>query len=344
MNYIPLIRANILTEFVKFLEENGAPVQRLLAAAKLPPLVLRDPEALFPLKQVFKFYEQSAQIEEYTSLGFLVGQKIQIKSLGAFGRLLYHSLTLHDAIQTAIYMIATYNSGDRIWLIEQDDQVWLCRKFIDEMDVGRQQADQCFVMIMIHLVQLAAGSVWKPTEIHLETAKLTELNQFAELFDINILFEQKETAIRFPRSFLSLPLQNLDEYHDAQRYDAQRYKDYETLLSSAPATTFPGSIRQIIALQLREGYPDIQLVAEIIGVSVRTLQRHLNETNLTYSRLIDQVRFDRSVRLLSDPNIKLADVAVELGYSNAANFTRAFRRWSNISPSSFRNLKMNSMK
>lgn len=78
----------------------------------------------------------------------------------------------------------------------------------------------------------------------------------------------------------------------------------------------------------------------MVGMSVRTLQRQLHEADLTYSHLIEQVRFDRSVRLLSDPTIKLADVAAELGYTNAANFTRAFRRWAGVSPGDFRNSKI----
>lgn len=334
MNLIPLIRASILTGFVTFLEEIGAPVQRLLAATKLPTSVLQTPEALLPLKQVCEFYEQSARTEGCESLGLLAEQKIQIEDLGAFGRLLCYSPTLHDAIQTAIHLIATFNSGDRIWLREQGNQLWLCHKFVDQIEVGRQYADQYSIMLMIDLILLASGCEWNPTEIHLETSKFQGLNQIAGLSNTKVRFEQKSTAISFPRSLLSLPLKSLSEYQDTQRY-----KDYQILLSSAPATTFPGSVRQIIASLLRESYPDVQLVAEMIGMSVRSLQRQLNEADLTYSHLIEQVRFDRSVRLLSDPTIKLADVAAELGYTDAANFSRAFRRWTGVSPSDFRNLR-----
>lgn len=332
MNPIPLVRASILTGFVTFLEEIGAPVQRLLATTKLSTSVLQTPEALLPLKQACEFYEQAARTEGCENLGLLAGQKMQIEGLGAFGRLLCHSPTLHDAIQIAIHMITTYSSGDRIWLKEQSDQVWLCHKFVDQINVGWQYADQYSIMIMIQLIQLAAGSAWKPMEIHLQTSK-QELNQIQVLSDSKILFEQESTAIRFPRSLLSLPLKNLDEYQ------SQSYKDYQTLLSSAPATTFPGSVRQIAASMLKESYPDVQLIAERVGISVRSLQRQLSGADLTYSRLIEQVRFDRSVQLLSDPTIKLADVAVELGYNDAANFSRAFRRWTGVSPSNFRNLR-----
>ncbi len=98
MNPIPLIRASILTGFIAFLEEIGAPIQRLLATTKLPTSVLQAPEALLPLKQVCEFYEQSAQVEGCENLGLLAGQKMQIEELGAFGRLLCHSPTLHDGM------------------------------------------------------------------------------------------------------------------------------------------------------------------------------------------------------------------------------------------------------
>ena len=76
--------------------------------------------------------------------------------------------------------------------------------------------------------------------------------------------------------------------------------------------------------------------AEAIGMSVRTLQRRLNESGFSYSRLIEQERLRTAVRLLADPKIKVTRVAIELGYTDLANFTHAFRRWMGVSPSQFR--------
>jgi AraC-like DNA-binding protein len=331
MNYVPLIRANIIAEFVQLLENHGAPVERILTATKLPILTFQDSELLFPLKQVFEFYERAARIEGCDYLGFLVGQQTQIEDLGAFGLLLHHSLTLHDAIQTAIHMIASYNSGDRIWLIEQGDQVWLCRKFVDELQLGRQYAEQHSIMIMIHLVQLAAGVNWQPTDIQLEARESKSLDEIEFLADITLHFEQDATAIVLPRSLLSLPICRSETCNLEQVRTA-----YQELHRSAPATTFPGSVRQVIASQLKENCPDIQLVADILGLSVRTLQRQLNEARLTYSQLVQQVRFDQAIQLVSDPSLKLNDISAELGYTDAANFTRAFRRWVGVTPSEFR--------
>lgn len=334
MSHIPLIRANVMHSAIAFMEEIEAPTERLLTEAKLPLSLLHEPEALLPLKHVFAFFEKTARAEGIGYFGLSVGQRTQISDLGALGRLLSHSPTLYDAIQTWTHMVSSYNSGEQIWLTEREEKVWLCQKFMDGLDVGRHHAVHYSMLIMIHLVQLAAGFQWKPTEIHLETNDSHGLEQVEWLSDVKILLEQDATAIVLPRSLLSLLLKNLDEYSNEQRD-----QDYETLRSSAPVKTFSGSVRQTMRFLLRQGYPNIRSVAQIAGMSVRSFQRQLSEAGLTYSYLVEQVRFERSVQLLRDSTNKLTDIASEIGYKDAANFTRAFRRWAGTSPSDFRSLR-----
>ena len=71
---------------------------------------------------------------------------------------------------------------------------------------------------------------------------------------------------------------------------------------------------------------------------MRTLQRRLAEAGESYHHLVDAVRFDTGSRLLQNGNVKLVDIAFELDYSDAANFTRAFKRWAGIPPRTFRRL------
>lgn len=337
MKHIPLVRASVIKGFVTFLEEMDSPVRCLLARAKLPPSALSSPESLLPFKQVVQFYADAARNEGEEQFGLLVGQRTQIADLGTYGRLLCQSLTLHDAINTGIHMVPTYTSGERFWLEEQGDRVWLCRNFVAGLDGGLEQADHFSMMIMINLIRMAAGLQWRPTEVHLETRQVPGLDRIDPLMNARILFEQKATAVVFPRSLLSLPLGAPEGYQDAQRY-----QDYELLHSSAPATTFSGSVRQIVETLLPEKQTDIQVVAEIVGMSVRTFQRQLSDLDLTYSRLVEQVRFEQCLRLLHDSDIKLTEIAAELGYTDAANFTRAFKRWTGVSPSEFRHLQWQS--
>ena len=80
------------------------------------------------------------------------------------------------------------------------------------------------------------------------------------------------------------------------------------------------------------------IAAIIVGMSVRTLQRRLAETGVSYSDLVDEVRLASALTLIDDRSIRLSDVARRLGYADAANFDRAFRRWTGFSPSQVRAL------
>lgn len=314
---------------IALLEQLNAPTERLLTDAKLPPSVLQEPEALLPLRQVLHFIEHTARAEGIEQFGLLAGQQTQIADLGALGRLLCHSLTLRDAIHTLIHLAPAYNSGDRIWLNEQGEYVWLCRRFSRQFEVSYPQSVHCSLMFLIHLIQLGAGTQWIPPTIHLTTNSVPDFDQIEWLSNTQVLFNQEATAIAIPKALLSLPLQHPGQYGE------QRDRDYEILSSSAPATNFPASLRQIIATHLSRGYPNIQLTAEILGTSVRSFQRQLNQTNLTYSHLVEQVRFEQAIQLLRDPTNKVADIAVEVGYKDPANFTRAFSRWTGLSPTAY---------
>ncbi len=330
MTYIPLIRANVMHGVVALLQQLDVPVERLLAAAKLPLSLLHEPEILLPLRQVLHFIENTAINEGIGNLGLLVGQQTKIANLGALGRLLCHSLTLYDAINTLIRLVPSYNSGDRIWLNSQDDTIWLCRRFTHGFETSYPQAVHASIMVLIHLIQLGAGSEWMPAEIQLTTPVTQEFDLLELFSNTDIRFNQDTTAIAVPKSLLSLPIKNPEKYGKQEQNE-----DYEILGSSAPATNFPGSLRQTLKVQLKQGYPNIQSTAELVGISVRSFQRHLNQTNLTYSHLIEQIRFEYAVQLLSDPTNKITDIAAEIGYKDAGNFTRAFKRWTGVSPKAY---------
>jgi AraC-like DNA-binding protein len=105
-----------------------------------------------------------------------------------------------------------------------------------------------------------------------------------------------------------------------------------------PEHGFAGSVRQAVERLPGPGYPSISLTADAIGMSVRSLQRRLADAGMSYERLVRQERFLEAVRLLEETDAKVIDIALDLGYSDHAHFTRAFRRWTGLSPREFRRL------
>lgn len=96
------------------------------------------------------------------------------------------------------------------------------------------------------------------------------------------------------------------------------------------------AMRTVIQRLIPDGKSRIESAAMSVGMSVRTLQRRLAETGVSYSDLVDEVRLARALALIDDPSIKLWEISRRLGYADAANFDRAFRRWTGFSPSQVR--------
>ena len=87
---------------------------------------------------------------------------------------------------------------------------------------------------------------------------------------------------------------------------------------------------------LGDGYPAIEKAAVIAGTSVRSLQRALARLGTSYTALIQQIRFEEAVSFLSNPEEKIINIALELGYEDASHFARAFRRVAGTCPREYR--------
>ena len=87
---------------------------------------------------------------------------------------------------------------------------------------------------------------------------------------------------------------------------------------------------------LAEGRTDVAFVAEMAGVSTRTLQRRLMMSGTSYSRILQEARFELARAHLSDPCLKVTDVAMIAGYESPQHFARAFRRFTGVTPSEYR--------
>ena len=92
----------------------------------------------------------------------------------------------------------------------------------------------------------------------------------------------------------------------------------------------------MVAVLLPSGYPDLPTVARRADIPLRTLQRRLADEGLTFSSLVSEVRFKRACELLVDRSRRIHEIATELGYSDPANFTRAFKTRAGITPTEYR--------
>ncbi|MNR32814.1 HTH-type transcriptional regulator VirS [compost metagenome] len=101
-------------------------------------------------------------------------------------------------------------------------------------------------------------------------------------------------------------------------------------------TDLTARIGLVIEANLASGRVGLEQVATELCMSKRTLQRRLQELDLEFAELVEEIRQALAIELVRQSPRSLTDIAQQLGYNEASSFTRAFRRWTGLSPREFR--------
>ena len=328
MRNIPTVPAMLFSTTTTALDNLGVSSERVVEKAGLPLWQYLEPQAKVPGIHFFQLLGHCARTYGEETFGLRIAQDTPMTSLGLVGRRLSQCLTVHDAIKTIARLVPQLQNTSTMSISEGDEEVWLLRKRVQVADSGYRQVEISTLSWMIDVVRLGAGPDWQPAKICLEAKSVPGLGRLETFANTEVRFEQGMTGLAIPRSLLSRRIPT-SRSSTAAAEDAE--PSYEP-----PAAEFLVSLRQILRSFLTFGHPRIEMIAEILGVNVRTLQRRLSEEGLTFKKVVDQARYQAAGELMSQPEINLAEVAHELGYSDQAHFNRAFRRWAGVSPGEYR--------
>lgn len=326
---IPFARTSAFAPFVGFLHMIGSPTDRLLRQAHIPATVLNDPEGLVPLFPVYRFMELAARQEHIEDLGMVVGQRSSAFELGAFGQALQGASTVYEYLQTGIRLIGGLSRGTRLWLSTEGNFLRVNQYLTGPPGIGRCVADVYTLVVTLSMLRRFIGPTWSPGEIRLLAGDEALLGDQQFLGDTSIISGQSHSSFTISRSLMILPVSRSGT-EVAQANGALPVAD-----KPMPAD-FMNSIEQLIVSLVADGYPTIQTAAEAAGMSSRTLQRRLAEAGITYTNLVtvNRIRLARNWLTVSD--IPIAEIAATLGYTDASNFARAFRRQAGMSPEAYR--------
>ena len=109
------------------------------------------------------------------------------------------------------------------------------------------------------------------------------------------------------------------------------------LLARLPAHTGVAlEVQRALAPRVAGGDTRIESIGRNLGMSARTLQRRLAGEGVSYQKLLDDARKAAAGRFVAESTLAIAEIAYLLGYSEAAPFHRAFKRWYGRTPEMFR--------
>ena len=331
MKAIPLTRARHASHFARVLENRGISSGRLLAQSSLTDDLTAaiDDDAIISAVSMLDFAERAAIYTETPDLGYWAGLA-PVEHYGRFGYRVARGPSLRSAIRSFCDLVLDECSEADYFLSCQDGRAWFCHGPIPS-GPAQKQHELYALMIMTQVVRMALGAAWAPTYVHLQQNEIPRLADNDFLRRATVDFGSAVTGVAFPARALAAPT-----ISPAERRN-------ELFGSSAESTVHAFSddllenLKLLVEIRVRQSRrPLLTATADAAGVSPRTLQRYLTSYSMTFSELVDEVRYAMAVPLLQDDSISISDIAEHVGYSHAGHFSRAFARITGMSPRLFR--------
>jgi AraC-like DNA-binding protein len=191
--------------------------------------------------------------------------------------------------------------------------------------------DNLFVTI-VRTGRELTGTPFLPREVRLTRDPPKIPGDHERIFRAPVHFSSSANEIAFEMATLDLPLVTADA--DLHAALMQRT---ETILAALPTSDrFLRTVRVALIKSLQSGRgTSLEALGRALELSVRTLQRRLTENATTHSDLVDQVRHELALSYLADDTSSI-EIAYLLGFSEAAAFHRAFKRWTGTTLKEFR--------
>lgn len=304
--------------------------ERLLEAAGLVESDLIDTEARIPGTAMSALVTSALELTREPGLGFYYGLHVKLSAHGTVGLAAMTSATLRDALEVGsrffhlrsgnVAMSYTIEGGSVVVELHELVPLGPLRVFV--LDSLMTEFGQMLRTMLGHPV---VGYV----EVRHEEPK--HFQGFAHLLPGPVRFGRPFDRLVFPASVLDEPLVMADALASRQAL-ARCELELETL---GETSTLLASVRR----QMRSrsiGFPTLTELADRRHVSTRTLKRQLAAHGTSFQQLLDELRRDRALALLDAHDLPVDRIAERLGYSDASNFNRAFKRWMGTTPSSFR--------
>lgn len=263
-----------------------------------------------------------------SQLGLKFGSQISIASQGIFGYALMTSATIGDALNLLVRYNRVILPSIGIQLKRHDEQLelWVKAAHLPQ-DLQRFYTEVLYAAI-INSGGILLGRQTAIINMQLNYPKPVSLDEYEAIFGSGVRFKAQRSAMFFDYASLGSAISTSNPIaRDIFKRECDR------LISRDSSGGMVSERVQQILLQAGSEFPSGAKVAQLLHMSESTLQRHLTKEGNRFQQLLDQVRYRLAGEYLEGTNLPVAEIACLLGFSDAANFRRSFKRWSGTTPS-----------
>jgi AraC-like DNA-binding protein len=248
---------------------------------------------------------------------------------GPYGFALQASDTLGDALARAARFFPTVGTTAELSLsVNEKTARIMVRRSDGAKSIGAQLGTQYIAGQVVRLIAVITGERVRARAILVGDRRMTPSRAFAPSMSVEPILGARFAWIEIERVSLDVSLPRRDP-------DLARYFDVALARDENPTAAM--GVRRVIeqAITFRRSIAEDD-VARVLGLGPRTLRRRLAAERTTLREILDRVRLEILTDRLRQSQTSLAELALQLGFSDQTALSRAFRRWTGESPAQFR--------
>lgn len=312
---------------------SGLPAAAVLRGTGLDADALRDASCLTSIGQYLRACSNAIGLLADRALSFRAGAALHLSDYGMYGLLQLSCGTLRESVDRAVrYQRLSTPTMAIDAVVEGTQLLWLLRDEVGDLPaelrlflVEQQAAQQ-----VTHMSDLL-GEACSPTLACFAHPAPVHRDRYAELLGCPCVFGWHRHEIRYPGEILArrpglanpLAATMLESVCDGQLADLEA------------SLGFAGKVYRTLRLMDDPG-AGMKAVASMLKMTDRTLRRRLAGEGTSFTSIAHHMKLHVATECLKDSGARIDEVAAVAGFSDPANFRRAFIRWTSMSPAQFR--------
>ncbi|HKY90883.1 MAG TPA: AraC family transcriptional regulator ligand-binding domain-containing protein [Nevskiaceae bacterium] len=317
------------------LKGRGLDADAALQVAGIWPTQLEGPDATLTLAQMEALIIEAQRLTGRADFSFELGRNIKLSSHEILGFGILTSPTFDYAMQLASRYYRLITPTFKMQYVRGKEHAEL--RFQPVLQLSPEVLQFMLEVVVVSTqeqLKVLAGGALSGFDIHVSYATPANAAKYRELRPARFFFGSEPLPGARMVLDINAVAQPLPMADAAARQMAEAR--CEQLLRN---TAQSGRMTEWITMMLREsqeGMPSLTDLARLVNQSVRTLDRQLGREGSRFLDISKRVRHEKACTLLRSGELSVTQIAYQLGYGDVANFTRAFKRESGVSPSMFR--------
>ncbi|RUL73688.1 AraC family transcriptional regulator [Dyella choica] len=322
------IPPNILVHLTEFASQHGIPSEPWFGGLGLSRQQMNDPSSRVSYRQARTLITRALRSLHLPALGLLIGRNATIGSFGLLGLAMMTSRNFGEAMGVGIENHRICGSLLDVDFAAVDNhtvgvQAW---PRFGEIELLPFLCEELFSSCLAIARELI-GSRMMPVRLELTYPPPAHAAEYVATFQCDIRFGAQYNRIVVDVGWLAHPLPGYNPLTSRQALALC----HQQLRGSSPSDEIVVSVERLLRSRLRE-HPRLIEVARSLHLSERSLRRRLAESGRIFREIHDRVRAERALELLHAGQLSVAEIGIELGFSDPREFRRAFKRWTGMPP------------